>query len=89
MNRQVLKKSFVNSSIFFIFLVVIDFIIELFQINESSTVVTLFGIKIITHMTSKELTTSLGVTSKLFFWYVIMILIWSGGALLVSRVKKR
>ena len=82
MNKEILKKSFVNGSFLFIALLIVDFIIELFQINESGTVVTFLGIKIITHMTSKELTTSI------LFWYVITIIICYGGALIVSRTKK-
>ena len=34
MNKEILKKSFVNGSFLFIALLIVDFIIELFQINE-------------------------------------------------------
>ena len=88
MNKEILKNSFVNGSFLFIALLIVDFITELFQINESGTVVTFLGIKIITHMTSKELTTSIGITIGILFWYVITIIICYGGALIVSRTKK-
>ena len=72
MNKEILKKSFVNGSFLFIALLIVDFIIELFQINESGTVVTLLGIKILTHKTRKELSSRIGLYIGILFWLAVI-----------------
>ena len=83
LNKQLLTKYIINGSIFFLYVLGLDFVIELFQINESSTVVTLLGIKIITHMTSSELTTAIGLTPKVLISYLTILSIW----LIITNVR--
>ncbi|OXS45053.1 hypothetical protein AYP72_07130 [Ligilactobacillus agilis] len=83
MNKRLLTKYIINGSIFFLYVLGLDFVIKLFQINESSTVVTLLGIKIITHMTSSELPTAIGLTPKVFISYLTILSIW----LIITNVR--
>lgn len=60
-------------SMLYLFLVVIDLMIELFQIDESGTVITLFGIKIISRITLHELNTTFLLDNRLLLSYAVTI----------------
>ncbi|GAA2966330.1 hypothetical protein [Ligilactobacillus murinus] len=89
MNKQLLTKCIINGSIFFLFVLALDFVIELFQINESGTVITLLGVKIITHMTSSELTTAIGLTPKVLVSYLTILSIWFGTTLIITNARSK
>lgn len=55
---------------------VINYIYELFKINESGTIVTLTGLKITTLMTEKELYTEFSLTKQALVMYIGFIICW-------------
>ncbi len=64
------------ASICWLIVFVLDFVIELFQVTTSGTKETIFGLKIITKMTTHELNTVFSLTFKALIFYLIFILIW-------------
>lgn len=55
---------------------VINYIYELFKINESGTIITLTGLKITTLMTEKELYTEFSLTKQSLVMYISFIICW-------------
>ncbi|MCR1901388.1 hypothetical protein [Ligilactobacillus apodemi] len=89
MNKHFWYKTFTTGSVIFLFLLAIDFSIELFQINESGTVVTLFGVKIVTIMTKQELSNSLTLTYTTLISYLLTLLVWSVIRFIISQRKEK
>ena len=79
MNKKLLNY-FKWGNITYLFLVAIDLLVELFQINESGTVLTLFGVKIISRITPSELNTTL-----IIFYMVTMAVFLLAGYLLNKK----
>lgn len=60
-------------NIVYIFLLVFNLLYELFQIQESGTVVTLFGIRIISDITPEQMWTTFQLDYRLLFSYLVVI----------------
>lgn len=72
MKKQLLSY-FKWGNISYLILLVIDLIVELFQITKSGTVVTLFGIRITSNITSRQLITTFYLDRRLILSYTIFI----------------
>lgn len=55
----------------------VDYIYELFQINETSVVTTVTGLKITTVMTKEELNTHFALTLQALILYVVFIILFT------------
>ncbi|MFT8813050.1 hypothetical protein [Oenococcus sp.] len=55
---------------------VLDYIIELFQIDESGVVTTLTGLRIETHITPDELNSLFSLTWQAVGLYALFVVIW-------------
>ena len=55
----------------------IDYIYELFQINETSVVTTMTGLKISTVMTKEELNTHFSLTLQALIMYLVFIVLFT------------
>ncbi|TWT12109.1 hypothetical protein [Streptococcus sp. sy004] len=86
MNKQLLHL-IKRGSIFYLFLVVIDLLIELFQITKSGTIITLFGVKIISKITPNELNTTFLLHDRLLISYLVTMLAFLLGAYFVNKKK--
>lgn len=88
-----MKKKLLNyfkwGNIVYLFLVIANLLIELFQIYESSTIVTLFGIKIITKITPNELNTTFLLDNRLLLSYSVTILLFLLIGYLLNRGKMK
>lgn len=69
-------KYFGIGSIVFIILFLLDYIIELFQIYETSVKTTLLGLKITTKMTETSLNTNFSLTWRALITYMVFIVLW-------------
>ncbi|MED1900001.1 MULTISPECIES: hypothetical protein [Bacillus] len=67
----------------------IDYIYELFQINESGSVTTLTGLRITTEMTKEELNTQFALTWQALLMYIIFLIIWVVISLLINSRKQK
>lgn len=72
MKKQLLTY-FKWGNISYLILLVIDLIVELFQITKSGTVVTLFGIRITSNITPDQLITTFYLDRRLILSYTIFI----------------
>lgn len=84
-----LLNSFKIGTIVYLFLVIINLIVELFSIKESGEVVTFFGIRIISKITPEELNTTFLWESRLLVTYILTILIFFSFTQITSRFKER
>ncbi|WP_290773721.1 MULTISPECIES: hypothetical protein [unclassified Exiguobacterium] len=55
----------------------VDYIYELFQINETSVVTTMTGLKITTVMTKEELNTHFALTLQALVLYLVFIVLFT------------
>lgn len=88
MARRILN-DFKNGSITYLFLVAIDLMVELFQINTSGTVVTLFGVKIISEFTPHALTTTFLIHPRMIVSYMVTIAIFLLGSYFLRKRNLR
>lgn len=88
MNKKLLN-CFKWGNIAYLFLVSIDLLVELFQINESGTVVTLFGIKIISRITPSELNTTFLLQNRLIISYVVTMVIFLLAGYILNKRKSK
>ncbi len=82
-----IKYTSIGSTVWLVFFV-FDYVIELFQINSSSKIVTFMGLKITTVMTKQKIDTVLSMTWKALIIYLIFIIIWIFAATLISKNGK-
>lgn len=81
--------SFKWGTIVFLILTVLDLIFELFQINQSGKVVTLFGVVIESVFTSEKLEMIFSLNSRMFFAYLMTILIFLGVGFMFGKKTHR
>ncbi|WP_202982893.1 hypothetical protein [Oenococcus sicerae] len=67
----------------------IDYLIELFQINHTSTITTLSGLKIVTQITPRELNTEFTLTFQSLCLYLTFVVIWFVIYSVIKFMKKR
>lgn len=84
-----LLNAFKVGTIVYLFLVVINLIVELFAIKESGEVVTFFGIRIISKITPEELNTTFLWESRLLVTYILTILIFFVFVQVTNKLKER
>ncbi len=68
-------KTFTLSSLVYLICFFLDYIVELFSINETSVKTTIFGLKIVTKMTMHSLNTTFSLTWYTLLTYVIFVLL--------------
>ncbi|AZZ61239.1 hypothetical protein DSM07_08050 [Oenococcus sp. UCMA 16435] len=83
-----IKYTSIGSTVWFA-IFVLDYVIELFQINSSSKIVTFMGLKITTVMTKQKIDTVLSMTWKALIIYLIFIIIWIFAVTLISKNRKQ
>lgn len=66
-----LFKVFSLATVIYIVIFLIDYVYELFQINESGTHITILGLKIVTKITPEELYTTFSLTWQVLITYII------------------
>lgn len=88
MNKKLLNY-FKWGNITYLFLVAIDLLVELFQINESGTVLTLFGVKIISRITLSELNTTFLLHHRLIISYMVTMAVFLLAGYLLNKKKLR
>ena len=88
MNKKLLNY-FKWGNITYLFLVAIDLLVELFQINESGTVLTLFGVKIISRITPSELNTTFLLQHRLIISYMVTMAVFLLAGYLLNKKKLR
>lgn len=75
------------SSIVYLFILVIETLYELFQIKETKEIITFLGISIKNKITSDNIMTTFGLTSKVVFTYLIFAVIFGMATLLLEKRK--
>ena len=88
MNKKLLNY-FKWGNITYLFLVAIALLVELFQINESGTVLTLFGVKIISRITPSELNTTFLLHHRLIISYMVTMAVFLLAGYLLNKKKLR
>ncbi len=78
------KISFATVIYFIVFL--IDYVFELFQINESGTYLTILGLKIVTKMTPEELYTTFSLTWWVLITYIIFTVLFIVGSKIIRKL---
>lgn len=68
-------KTFTLSSLVYLICFFLDYIVELFSINETSVKTTIFGLKIVTKMAMHSLNTTFSLTWYTLLTYVIFVLL--------------
>lgn len=89
LDMQKLSKYFGVISIAYIFLVVVETVVKLFQISRvnSSKVTTLLGITIDNKISNHEISTTFGLTSKLLLMYFIFLTVVYIIIYIVRKIK--
>ncbi|MEG0408584.1 MAG: hypothetical protein RR623_06885 [Bacilli bacterium] len=78
-----------SGSAAWVFIFLFDYIYSIFQINETSVITTITGLRISTIMTSSELNTTFTLTLNALLFYLIFIAIWVTIALLLNRRNEK
>lgn len=84
---QVLKQIGL-ASIVWIIAFVADYVIELFHIDQTSTIITALGLRIETTMTEHELNTNFAITSRAVVIYLIFICLWTTAYYCITKHNK-
>ncbi|MDN6900192.1 hypothetical protein EVC35_04125 [Oenococcus sicerae] len=73
---MIYMKQFSLASTCWAIIFLIDYLVELFQINQTGTITTLTGLNITTHITPHELNTVFSLTLQSLFLYIVFVAIW-------------
>lgn len=69
-------KQIIWASGIWLVLFLLDYLIELFQITKTSTVITFTGLKMNTTLTSSEIYTLFSPTLRILWTYLIFVCLW-------------
>lgn len=81
-------KTFTLSSLVYLICFFLNYIVELFSINETSVKTTIFGLKIVTKMTMHSLNTTFSLTWYTLLTYVIFVLLCELAVFIFSPIVK-
>ena len=76
------------ATVVFVAVFIIDFVIELFQINGSAVKTTLLGLRIKTSVNPAELFTTFALTLRVLISYLIFIVSWVSVFMIARRQKR-
>lgn len=83
-----LRKNLSIGTIIWLIIFLLNYVYNLFQINESGIVTTLTGLRITTVMTESELDTTFTLTLQAVIMYLIFISLWLIACYVLSKRQR-